>query len=75
MYICNIMTQPGETDDYTVSDHVKTLNKYLGEKKVGVVLVNNGIISKEIREKYATLEQKILSFMIKKNAKKFLLEL
>lgn len=70
MYICNIMTQPGETDDYTVSDHVKTLNKYLGEKKVGVVLVNNGIISKEIREKYATLEQKDPVFYDKEECKK-----
>ncbi len=58
MYISNIMTQPGETDDYTVSDHVKTLNSYLGEKKINVVLANNGIISDEIKEKYLAMEQK-----------------
>lgn len=58
MYISNIMTQPGETDDYTASDHVKTLNRYLGEKKVNVVLVNNGSISEEIKENYSTKEQK-----------------
>ena len=28
MYACNIMTQPGETDDFSVSDHIKLLNKY-----------------------------------------------
>ena len=27
MYVCNIMTQPGETDDYKASDHIKTINK------------------------------------------------
>lgn len=58
MYVCNIMTQPGETDGYKVSDHVKTLNQYLGNKKVGIVLVNNGEVSEEIKEKYSTLEQK-----------------
>ena len=31
MYICNIMTQPGETEDFTVTDHVKMLNNYLGK--------------------------------------------
>ena len=28
MYLCNVVTQPGETDDFTVSDHVKLLNRY-----------------------------------------------
>lgn len=58
MYVCNIMTQPGETDNFKVSDHIKILNKYLGNKKVSITLVNNGEISEEIKEKYATLEQK-----------------
>ena len=34
LYVCNMMTQPGETDDYTVSDHIKTLNSYLGNRKI-----------------------------------------
>ena len=33
MYLCNIVTQPGETDDFTVGDHVKLLNRYLNKKK------------------------------------------
>ena len=33
MYICNIMTQPGETDNYKASDHIKTVNSYLGKKR------------------------------------------
>lgn len=58
LYVCNMMTQPGETDGYTVSDHVKTLNKYLGKKKISVVIANNGYISKSLANRYYTLEQK-----------------
>ena len=58
MYICNIMTQPGETEDFTVTDHVKMLNKYLGKRKIDVVLANNGKIETKFVKKYETLEQK-----------------
>lgn len=58
MYVCNIMTQPGETEDYKASDHINALNEYLGNKKIEVVLANNSDISKKIKKKYATLEQK-----------------
>lgn len=58
MYVCNIVTQPGETDDFTVSDHIKVLNEYLGKRKVDVVIVNDGHIDVDIAEKYQTLEQK-----------------
>ncbi len=57
MYVCNMMTQPGETDDYKVSDHVKVCNKYLN-KNMDAVIVNNGEISQEIQQKYETMEQK-----------------
>ncbi|MBR3116883.1 MAG: YvcK family protein [Bacilli bacterium] len=58
MYVCNMMSQPGETDDFKVSDHINTINEYLGKRKIDVVIANNGPIDKEIIEKYATLEQK-----------------
>ena len=58
MYACNIMTQPGETDDFKVSDHVRLLNDYLGKHKIDVVVANSGIISAEIANKYESLEQK-----------------
>lgn len=58
MYICNIMTQPGETEDFTVTDHVKMLNNYLGKRKIDVVLANNGKIESKFVKKYETLEQK-----------------
>ena len=58
IYVCNVMTQPGETDDFAVSDHVKLLNNYLGKRKIDIVVVNDGHISPEIIEKYASTEQK-----------------
>ena len=58
LYICNAMTQPGETDHFGVSDHVKLLNSYLKKKKVSAVIASNSVISKEIIDKYHTEEEK-----------------
>ena len=58
MYVCNIMTQPGETDKYKVSDHINKLNEYLKYRKVDIVIANNGKISQYLIDKYSTLEQK-----------------
>ena len=42
IYVCNIMTQPGETDGFSVSDHIKTLYQHAKyEKIIDAVLVNN----------------------------------
>lgn len=41
IYVCNIMTQPGETDGFSVSDHIKTLIKHAKyDKIIDAVLVN-----------------------------------
>ena len=58
MYVCNVMTQPGETDNFGVSDHINTLEKYLGKDSIDSVIVSNNILPKELLEKYATEEQK-----------------
>ena len=58
MYLSNIVTQPGETDGFTVGDHVKLLNIYLDEKKLDVVIASNTEISEEMAKKYETEEQK-----------------
>lgn len=52
IYISNVMTQPGETDKFNVSDHVKILRKYCGRDIVNCVIANTGAISTEMREKY-----------------------
>ncbi|WP_157060820.1 gluconeogenesis factor YvcK family protein [Liquorilactobacillus uvarum] len=40
IYICNIMTQKGETEHFSDADHVRVLNKHLGQKIIDTVLVN-----------------------------------
>ena len=45
MYVCNIVTQPGETDNFTVSDHVNLINQYLGMHKLDLVIASNSPIS------------------------------
>lgn len=60
MYLCNAVTQPGETDNYSVGDHVELLNKYLDTKKIDVVIASNTKIDKKIAKKYETEEQKDL---------------
>ena len=52
LYICNVMTQPGETEGYTVSDHVKALIEHVGKNVIDYVLVNNASPSQEILKKY-----------------------
>ena len=58
MYLCNIVTQPGETDDFTVSEHVNLINNYLGKHKLDVVIASNSKISEEMAMRYATKERK-----------------
>lgn len=58
MYLSNIVTQPGETDGFTVGDHIKLLNRYLNKKKVDVVIANNKKIEEEMAKKYESQEQK-----------------
>lgn len=52
IYISNIMTQPGETDNFTVTDHLTTLMKYGGKGSVDCVIANSGTIPANIKEKY-----------------------
>lgn len=75
MYVCNMVTQPGETDNMKTSDHIKIINNYLGKHKVDVVIANNGKISNEIAIKYATLEQKDPVYLDKENIDSMNIEL
>ena len=53
IYVCNIMTQPGETTDYTVASHINALFKHAGGNHiVDAVLVNNSLPD-NISEGYA----------------------
>ena len=53
VYISNVMTQPGETDGFKVSNHLKILMDYGVAENIDYVIANNGIIPPDIKEKYA----------------------
>ncbi len=52
MYICNAVTECGETDGFTVGDHVEVINKYLDKRKVDVVVASNTKISEKTLKNY-----------------------
>jgi uncharacterized cofD-like protein len=52
-YVCNVMTQPGETDGYKASDHIKTIINHSHPRIFDYCLVNIGEIPNEILKRYA----------------------
>ncbi|RUM61038.1 MAG: hypothetical protein DSY59_02100 [Persephonella sp.] len=52
LYICNVMTQYGETDGYSASEHIKALYKIVGKPFLDAVIVNTGIPEDKIIKKY-----------------------
>src|SRR5882724_2249934 len=53
IFICNLMTQPGETDNYTARQHLETIKIYAPEIHFDFVIVNDKRITKEQAERYA----------------------
>ena len=53
IFICNLMTQPGETDGYTARQHLEVVKKYAPEIHFDFVVVNNRPVSEELRQRYA----------------------
>jgi uncharacterized cofD-like protein len=52
IYICNIMTQPGETDGYSVSEHIKEIFEHTGARLFEYCVVNNMTTLSEVVERY-----------------------
>lgn len=55
IYICNAMQQPGETEGYTVSDHIKAINDNVGEGVIDSVIVDPRDIPADILERYKNM--------------------
>ena len=53
VYVCNVMTQPGETDSYRASDHVKALINHSHPRIFDYCIVNTAEIPSEILKRYA----------------------
>lgn len=52
IYVCNIMTQPGETDGYTVSDHVNALIKHANSRNIIDTVLVNDFMPSNLAKKY-----------------------
>lgn len=52
VYICNIMTQPGETDDYSVSEHVEAIINHAGSSKIIDAVIVNKKLPNNLAKKY-----------------------
>ena len=52
MYICNIMTQDGETEGMTASDHVKALLAHSGPGLIDLCLCNSAPVRPRLVERY-----------------------
>ena len=52
IYVCNIMTQPGETDGYSVSDHINALMQHAGSRKIVDAVLVNDFMPSNLAQKY-----------------------
>lgn len=53
IYVCNIMTQDGETEGMTASDHVSALFRHGGEGLIDLCLCNSETVSRRLLERYS----------------------
>lgn len=52
IYVCNIMTQPGETDNYKASDHLKALIQHAGSNNIVDAVLVNDYLPENLADKY-----------------------
>jgi uncharacterized cofD-like protein len=53
LFVCNVMTQPGETDEYKASDHMQAIYDHVDQHFFDYILVNNGKIPERVQSRYA----------------------
>jgi len=53
VFICNLMTQPGETDNYSARQHLEVVKNYAPEIHFDFAIVNDRLITNEQKERYA----------------------
>jgi len=60
IYVCNIMTQDGETEGYTAADHLEALQRHGREGIVDLCLANNAPIPHELAARYSEEDAELL---------------
>ena len=56
LYVSNVMTQPGETDNYGVKEHIDAICQQVGEDFIDFVICSNENYSKDV---YVNMKKKI----------------
>jgi uncharacterized cofD-like protein len=56
IYVCNAMTQHGETDNYTASDHVRAIWEHSSPSILDLVMINNASVPESVLGEYAQEE-------------------
>lgn len=55
IYFCNAMTQPGETDNFSLEDHVRALQNHSYEKAIDIVITHNNRAEQRLLDKYKAM--------------------
>jgi len=59
-YVCNIMTQPGETDKYTAYDHLKAIERHSYKGIIDKCIINDSKIPEKLKDKYRSENSEIV---------------
>ena len=60
VYVCNVMTQPGESDNFTAADHVRAIEENVGRRIFDYVLINKAQPSEASLERYHEVGQHVV---------------
>ncbi len=60
IYYCNIMTEKGETDNYTVEQHVRAINNHVGADIIDAVVLSSDIFPEAVLKSYSLEEAEIV---------------
>jgi len=62
VYVCNLMTKPGETWDYSAVDHIREIVQYLGKDCLDTVIISNSALTEQSTKEYVKKNQKPVAF-------------
>src|SRR5690625_3390836 len=66
VYVCNVMTQAGETTGYTASDHVQAIHDHVGSDCVDTIILHEEQIKQTIEHDYKVKHAETVTYDIKK---------
>jgi uncharacterized cofD-like protein len=60
VYICNVMTQPGESEGFSASEHVRAITSVISSRVFDYVLVNTAVPNQELIQRYSASKQHLV---------------